>query len=93
MGETTLSDQTEQALKEFMASLPDEQQATVTGAFQDLIASSVASDAITTGDQASSFELPNVRGGTLSLGTVPGGRARRTELLQRVVVPFLQSRT
>ena len=69
MGETTLSDQTQQALKEFMASLSDEQQATVTGAFQELIASSVASDAISIGDQARSFELPNVRGGTLLLGS------------------------
>jgi peroxiredoxin len=73
MSETTLSDQTEQALKDFMASLPDEQQATVENAFQDLLASSVAANAITTNDQASAFELPDVKGGTLSLGTALEG--------------------
>ena len=93
MSETTLSHQTEQALKDFMASLPDEQQTTVANAFQDLLASSVAANAITTNDQASAFELPDVKRRHPFAWYSPGGRARRTELLQRVVVPFLQSRT
>ena len=70
MLEMTLSKQTEQALNEFMASLPGEQQTTVANAFQELMASTVTSNAINIDDQASPFELPNVRGGSLSLSTV-----------------------
>ena len=69
MLEMTLSNQTEQALNEFMASLPGEQQTTVANAFQELMASTVASNALNIDDQASAFELPNVRGGSLSLST------------------------
>ena len=69
MLEMTLSKQTEQALNEFMASLPGEQQTTVATAFQELMASTVTSNAINIDDQASPFVLPNVRGGSLSLST------------------------
>ena len=69
MTESTLSDQTEQTLNEFVNSLPTDQQATVASAFQDLLDSAVAAYAVDIGDKAVSFELPNVRGGNLSLSS------------------------
>ena len=69
MAELTLANRTEQALNEFVSSLPAEQQTTVANAFQDLLASPVAANAINTGDEAGLFELPNVRGGNLSLSS------------------------
>ena len=67
MTDTTLSDQTQQVLNDFMTSLPDDQQATVGNAFQELMASSVAANAIRIDDKAASFELPNVKGDNLAL--------------------------
>lgn len=67
MNETTLANQTEQALKDFVAALPGDQQTIVANAFQDLLSSKVASGAIGISDQAAPFDLPNVSGGNLSL--------------------------
>ncbi|VAW82553.1 AhpC/Tsa family protein GSU0066 [hydrothermal vent metagenome] len=69
MTDTTLSEQTQQTLNNFMASLPDDQQATIGNAFQELMASAVATKALSINDQAITFELPNVRGGDLALST------------------------
>lgn len=63
----TLSQQTEQTRNEFIASLPEDQQAIVGQAFQDLMASAVAAAAINIGDPAPDFDLPNVKGGSVSL--------------------------
>ncbi len=67
MTETTLSEQTQQALNDFMAALPEDQQDTVGKAFQALMASSVAANAVNINDRATAFELPNVKGGNLAL--------------------------
>jgi peroxiredoxin len=67
MNQTTLSMQTQQALQDFVSSLPEDQQKTVSSAFEELMSSTVATDAKTSGDQAPGFELPNVRGGALSI--------------------------
>ena len=67
MDQTTLSMQTQQALQEFVAALPEDQQKTVSSAFEELMSSTVAADAKTSGDKVPGFELLNVRGGTLSI--------------------------
>lgn len=64
---TALSQQTEQSLNDFVAALPQDQQAIVGQAFQELLASSVAAEARNVGDRALDFELPHVKGGSLSL--------------------------
>lgn len=67
MDQATLSVQTRQALQDFVSALPEDQQKTVSIAFEELLSSTVAADAKTTGDKAPDFELSNVRGGTLSI--------------------------
>lgn len=67
MDQTTLNMQTQQALQEFVSALPEDQQKTVSSAFEELMSSTVAINAKTTGDKAPDFELSNVRGGTLSI--------------------------
>ena len=67
MGQTTLNMQTQLALQEFVSALPEDQQKTVSSAFGELMSSTVAANAKTTGDKAPDFELSNVRGGTLSI--------------------------
>ena len=67
MNQLTLAQQTQQALDDFISALPDDQQNTVAAAFQELLASNVASDARSVGDKAPHFNLPNVRGGTLAI--------------------------
>lgn len=64
MDQATLSVQTRQALQDFVSALPEDQQKTVSIAFEELLSSTVAADAKTTGDKAPDFELSNVRGGT-----------------------------
>lgn len=66
---STLSQQTDQTRNDFIAALPEDQQATVGQAFQDLMASAVATGAPNVGDRALDFELPNVKGGSVSLQT------------------------
>ena len=63
----TLSEQTQQALNDFVTGLPEDQQQTVSAAFQDLLSSSVTATAKKKGETAAAFELDNVRGGKLSL--------------------------
>ena len=67
MDQNTLNAQTQQALQDFLPALPQDDQKTVGSAFEKLMSSTVAADAKTSGDEAPDFELPNVRGGTLSL--------------------------
>jgi peroxiredoxin len=67
MTTTTLTQQTDQTRSDFIAALPQDQQTIVGQAFQDLMASAVAAEARNIGDQALDFELPNVKGGSLSL--------------------------
>ncbi len=67
MNEPSLAQQTQQALDDFLTALPAEQQKTVAAAFQDLLASDAASHAMSVGDRAPDFALPNVRGGSLAL--------------------------
>ena len=67
MNQATLSMQTQQALQDFVSALPEDQQKTVSSAFEGLMSSTVAADAKTTGDKTPDFELSNVRGGTLSI--------------------------
>ena len=63
----SLAEQTEQALQEFVSSLPGDVQKTVGGSFERLLSSDVASDAIQINDMAPNFTLPNARGGDLQL--------------------------
>ncbi|HHH44073.1 MAG TPA: AhpC/TSA family protein [Gammaproteobacteria bacterium] len=67
MEQPTLAAQTQQTLQEFVSALPEEQQAIVGAAFQELLSSSVAAAARTSGDPAPDFVLASVRGGSLSL--------------------------
>ncbi|VAW75593.1 AhpC/Tsa family protein GSU0066 [hydrothermal vent metagenome] len=68
MTEQTLSDQTRQALESFVANLPADQQETVGKAFEVLMASDTASNAVTSGGKAPDFVLPSVLGGSVKLG-------------------------
>ncbi|GMQ87296.1 MAG: peroxiredoxin-like family protein [Gammaproteobacteria bacterium] len=67
MNQTTLNMQTQQALQDFVSALPEDQQKTISSAFEELMSSNVAADAKTTGDKAPDFELSNVRGDTLNI--------------------------
>lgn len=67
MTNKTLLRQTQETLENFVSSLPEAQQQVVGAAFQDLLASSVAENAIQAGDTAPAFSLPNVHGGSLNL--------------------------
>jgi len=62
-----LSEQTEKTREASISALPDDQRNVVGSAFAELMASSVAAAARDLGDRAADFELPNVRGGTVSL--------------------------
>jgi len=62
-----LSEQTEKTREAFISALPDDQRNIVGSAFAELMASSVAAAARDLGDRAADFELPNVRGGAVSL--------------------------
>ncbi len=68
MEQSTLAAQTQKTLQDFVSALPEDQQAIVATAFRELLSSSVAAAAKTSGDAAPDFVLPNVRGGSLSLG-------------------------
>jgi peroxiredoxin len=67
MNQTTLNMQTRKALQEFVSALPEDQQKTLSSAFEELMSSTVAAEAKTIGDKAPGFELSSVRGGTLSI--------------------------
>ncbi len=68
MSQKNLSEQTREALEAFVANLPPEQQETVGKAFESLMASDTAANAIKTGDKAPDFTLPSVTGENLTLG-------------------------
>lgn len=72
MNQPTLSEQTRQTLDAFIANLPEEQQQIVGKAFEVLMASDTAANAVKSGDQAPDFTLPSVRGGELTLGEALG---------------------
>lgn len=63
----TLAQQTEQAMNDFMAAIPEEQQKIVGAAFAKLMASDVGAAAKLVGDGAPDFSLPNAAGGTVTL--------------------------
>ncbi len=67
MARQTLSEQTSQTLEAFVANLPAEQQEIVGKAFEALMASDTAANAVAAGNKAPDFTLPSVRGGTLKL--------------------------
>ena len=67
MIQPTLSEQTRQTLEAFVASLPGDQQEIVGKAFETLMASDTAANAVKSGDKAPDFTLPSVRGGELAL--------------------------
>ena len=63
----SLSDRINQSVQDFMASLPDDEQATVQQSFEKLHASSVAADAVNIGDTPPDFSLPNATGRMINL--------------------------
>ena len=63
----TLSEQTKKKMEEFIASIPEDAQKIVGGAFEKLMQSDAGANAPTSGDDAPDFVLPNVRGGTTQL--------------------------
>ena len=63
----TLSTQTQQALQDFMSSLPENDQQTVGAAFEKLMTSDAGDNAPKEGDQAPDFALPNVHGANIQL--------------------------
>ncbi len=67
MIQPTLSEQTRQTLEAFVANLPGDQQEIVGKAFETLMASDTAANAVKSGDKAPDFTLPSVRGGELAL--------------------------
>lgn len=68
MNDSTLAEQTQKTLNDFVASLPVEQQKIVGQAFEELLGSDVAAKAKNIDDIAPDFTLPNVRGGATRLG-------------------------
>ena len=64
---TPLADQIGESVTAFMAGLPEADAQVVGDSFAKLHASSIADNAITTGDPVPDFELPNARGGTVRL--------------------------
>lgn len=67
-----LADQLGETVTAFIAELPAADAQVVGGSFEKLHASSVASNAISTGDAVPDFELPNARGKTVRLYQVLG---------------------
>lgn len=75
MPEKSLSDQTRETLEAFVAGLPAEQQETVGKAFEALMASDTADNAIKVGDKAPDFTLPTVLNEELTLRDALGDGA------------------
>lgn len=63
----TLAQQTEACVNEFISQLPDEAKKIVGQAFEKLAASYTGANAITLGDKAPNFNLPNVKGESVQL--------------------------
>ena len=67
---TTLAEQTQQAVTDFIASLPEASQQTVMEAMQRLMSSDVGEQAKQVGEKAPDFSLPNAKGGTSQLSAL-----------------------
>ncbi|TCK18144.1 peroxiredoxin [Thiogranum longum] len=67
MSQQSLSDQTREALEAFVANLPAAQQETVGKAFESLMASDTADNAVNVGGKAPDFTLPSVTNEDLTL--------------------------
>ena len=67
MPQQNLSDQTRETLEAFVAGLPAEQQEIVSKAFEALMASDTADNAVKAGDKAPDFTLPSVLSEELTL--------------------------
>ena len=61
---TTLAEQTQKTVNDFISALPDDVKQVVGKNFEKLLLSDVAKDAKNISDTAPDFALPNVRGGT-----------------------------
>ena len=62
-----LSEQTRQLTEKFIAGLPEQDQATVQKAFETIMQTEYDANALTKGDQAADFNLPNAKGGQTRL--------------------------
>jgi len=65
--DSSLADRLGETVDKFMSALPEEEAQTVAGSFEKLYASQVAGNALTVGDIAPDFTLPNVTGEPVSL--------------------------
>ena len=70
MSDTTLAEQTQKAMNDFMSSLPEQDQATIGGAFQRLMESAVGVKAVDVGDVMPDFSLPNATGSIVNLSAL-----------------------
>ena len=64
---SSLADRIGDTVEKFMSALPEDEAQTVAGSFEKLYASQVAETALTVGDIAPDFTLPNVTGQPVSL--------------------------
>lgn len=64
---SSLADRIGETVEKFMSALPEDEAQTVAGSFEKLYASQVAETALTVGDIAPDFTLPNVTGQPVSL--------------------------
>ena len=68
--DSSLADRLGETVGNFMSALPENEAQTVAGSFEKLYASQVAENAITVGDIAPDFTLPNVTGDPVNLHEV-----------------------
>ncbi len=64
---SSLAERIGETVENFMSALPEDEEHTVAGSFEKLYASQVAETALTVGDIAPDFTLPNVTGQPVSL--------------------------
>ena len=65
--DTSLADRIGETVGNFMSALPEDEAQTVAGSFEKLYASQIAEHAISVGDSAPDFTLPNVTGDPVNL--------------------------
>jgi peroxiredoxin len=65
--DSSLAERIGETVENFMSALPEDEAQTVAGSFEKLYASQIAENAITVGDIAPDFTLPNVTGDPVSL--------------------------
>jgi len=70
MSDTTLAEQTQKAMNDFMSGLPEQDQATIGGAFQRLMESAAGDKAVDVGDVMPDFNLPNATGSVVNLSAL-----------------------